>query len=100
MRNIDLTIDENYTLKADASTHDLVVGDTTLQNQALILLSQKGEWKEKPLVGCGIEDMVNDDDTGQWKRRIREELGRDGMKVGTLAIENDNITIDAEYENY
>ena len=44
--------------------------------------------------------MLNDDDAGQWKRLIREELGRDGMKVWDLTIENDNITIDADYENH
>lgn len=100
MKNLDLTIDKDYALVADPSTHDLVVGDTTLQNQALILKSQKGEWKERPTVGCGIDDMLNDDDAGQWKRLIREELGRDGMKVRKLAIENDNITIEADYENH
>ena len=99
MKNTDLKINEDYGLMTDPTTHDLVVGDVTLQNQALILQSQKGEWKEQPMVGCGIGDMANDDDTNSWRRTIREELARDGMKVRNLRIEENNITIDADYEN-
>ncbi len=58
MKNNDILIQESYNLAADSATHDLVLGDTTLQNQALILQSQKGEWKEHPMVGCGIGDMA------------------------------------------
>ena len=100
MKNIDLQIDENYSLVTDATAHDLVVGDVTLQNQALILQAQKGEWKEKPMLGCGIGDMTNDEDTGSWKRAIREELGRDGIKVNQLKILGEKIEIDADYENH
>ena len=99
MKNIDIQIDENYGLVTDPVGHDLVVGDVTLQNQALILLAQPGEWKEHPMVGCGIEGITNDEDNGQWRRDIREQLTRDGMKVRTLKINQDNIEIDAEYEN-
>ena len=99
MKNTDLKIDENYGLMTDPARHDLAVGDVTLQNQALILQSQKGEWKEHPMVGCGIEGITNDDDNGQWKRDIREQLTRDGLKVRSLKINQDNIEIDAEYEN-
>ncbi len=97
MRSIDIKIDADYGLVTAA--HDLMVGDVTLQNQALILDAHKGEWKEHPMVGCGIADMVNDEDAGYWKRSIREELGRDRIRVKTLKIEQDNITIDADYEN-
>ena len=99
MKNNDILIQESYDLATDPTTHDLVLGDTTLQNQALILQAQKGEWKEHPMVGCGIGDMANDDDTNAWRRAIREELARDGMKVRNLKIEENNITIDADYEN-
>ena len=99
MKNIDLQIDENYSLMTDATAHDLVVGDVTLQNQALILVSQKGEWKEHPMVGCGIEDITNDEDSDQWRRDIREQLVRDGMRVRSVKINGEHIEIDAEYEN-
>ena len=100
MKNIDIQIDEDYGLQTNPDLHDLVVGDVTLQNQALILQAQKGEWKEKPMVGCGIGDMTNDEDTGSWKRAIREELGRDGLKVSQLKINGEQIEIEADYEKH
>ena len=99
MKNIDLQIDDNYGLITDPTKHDLVVGDVTLQNQALILVSQKGEWKEHPTVGCGIEGITNDEDTGSWKREIREQFVRDGLKVSSIKFNGENIEIDADYEN-
>lgn len=99
MKNTDIQIDENYNLKTNSTSHDLVVGEVTLQNQALILIAQKGEWKEKPMVGCGLGDMTNDEDNGSWKRDIREELGRDGMNVKQIKIKGEHIEIDADYEN-
>ena len=99
MKNIDLQIDENYDLMADSEAHDLIVGDTTLQNQALILITQPGEWKEHPMVGVGIEGITNDEDSGQWRRDIREQFARDGMRVRSIKIIGENIEIDAEYEN-
>ncbi len=97
MRNIDILLDADFGLVT--ASHDIAVGDVTLQNQALILDAHKGEWKERPMIGCGIADMVNDDDSGFWKRSIREELGRDHIRVKSLKIKQDNITIDADYEN-
>ena len=97
MKNIDIQIDENYGLVTDPVKHDLRVGDVTLQNQALILIAQPGEWKEHPMVGCGIEGITNDEDSGQWRRDIREQLQRDGMTVRSIRFGNTNIEIDAEY---
>lgn len=76
---------------------DLVIGDSTAQNQYLILASQKGEWKENPFVGAGIEDMTNDEDTVYWKHRISEELKRDGMTVMGITVKDNQININAEY---
>lgn len=100
MKNIDIIITDEYDIKTDATAHDIVIGDVTLQNQALILVSQKGEWKEKPMVGCGLDSITNDEDISSWKRLIREELARDGIKINKLIINTETIEIDAAYENY
>lgn len=99
MKHTDILIDENYDLMGNPEAHDLIVDDTTLQNQALILITQPGEWKEHPMVGVGIEGITNDEDTGQWSRDIREQFARDGMRVHSIKINGENIEIDAEYEN-
>ena len=79
---------------------DFVIGDSTMQNQYLILSTHKGEWKENPFIGAGLEDMLHDEGgEAYWKRRIAEELKRDGMDVKEVKIiNNGQININAEYK--
>lgn len=78
---------------------DFVIGDSTMQNQYLILSTHKGEWKENPFIGTGLEDMLNDDGgEAYWKQKISEELERDGMDVRDVKINNGQIQINANYK--
>ena len=78
---------------------DFVVGDSTMQNQYLILSTHKGEWKENPFIGAGVEDMLNDDGgEAYWKQKISEELECDGMDVKDVKINNGQIQINANYQ--
>lgn len=77
----------------------ILTGVTLQQNQHIILAAQKGELKEYPLLGVGISDMLHDEeDKSVWKRKIREELNKDGMKVRHLTIDENIIKIEADYE--
>ena len=78
-------------------TSGLTVGNTLYQNQYLILQSQKGEFKEYPTLGVGINDMANDDDLTSWKKTIREELAKDGIKVNKLVLTSSGMSLDATY---
>lgn len=79
----------------------LIVGDTTVQNQAIILQSGPGQLKEYPTLGCDISSLVNDDNIIGWKREITLQLEADGMTVNevTIDIHNNKISIDAEYRS-
>lgn len=97
-KNIDILLDSNVDIMfADG---DFVIGDSTMQNQYLILSTHKGEWKENPFIGAGLEDMLNDDGgEAYWKHRISEELKRDSMDVKEVKIiNNGQININAEYK--
>lgn len=95
---IDYELDIDVIKDADGKiVQGLVVGDVTAQNQALILRIHKGELKENPSVGCGIEDMLLDSDPLFWRTEIREQLEMDGQTVNSIEIGNDSITIDANY---
>lgn len=76
----------------------VVIGDILAQNQALILQTHKGEWKEDPSIGAGISDMLLDENLMLWKREIREQMELDGQTVKDVAITGMKITIDAKYE--
>lgn len=75
----------------------LALGETTPQNQALILQLHPGELKENPAVGCGISDMLLDHDLISWRQTIREQLELDGQSVQAVKITPTGIVIDAHY---
>lgn len=81
--------------------HDLVVGNATYQNQAVILQAFKGEFKEYPAIGVGIFDIVCDNDPTGWKREIALQLELDGMTVNDLEIDfiKNKLIIDASYSS-
>lgn len=83
----------------DKIVSGLVLGDTLHQNQYFILKAQKGEYRFSPLLGAGIDDMTNDNEITEWKKRIRQELTRDGMTVDRVDINltSKNVTIKADY---
>ena len=78
-------------------TSGLVVGDTLHQNQTLILHLHKGELKEQPMAGCGISDMLLDNDPIYWRTLIREQLEMDRQTVTNIKITTKSIEIDAQY---
>jgi hypothetical protein len=75
----------------------LVIDDTLYQNQFMILKAHKGEFKEYPLLGVGMEDMINDDDVLFWKKRIREEFSKDGLNIEKLEIKGGLLFLEADY---
>lgn len=75
----------------------LNLSETLLQNQALILTLHQGELKEAPAVGCGVSDMLLDNQPLYWRARIREQLEMDGQTVNSINITTSGIHIDAHY---
>lgn len=75
----------------------LTLGETLPQNQALILTLHQGELKEAPAVGCGVSDMLLDNQPLYWRARIREQLEMDGQTVNSIKITISGIHIDAHY---
>lgn len=76
------------------------VGNTLYQNQYVLLNSHPGDLKNDPLLGAGIADMPGDEQSPQmWKKTIREQLGRDLLKVQELTVSaSGDIHIQADYE--
>jgi len=76
----------------------LATGNTLHQNTALILICHKGEFKEIPALGVGIEDVLLDDDYLDWRRRIRINLELDDQKVSDVLFSSvDKLKIDSSY---
>lgn len=87
---------KRFGMQLDEMTNDIkienghiAIGETLPQNEFLLLVMNKGELKEDPLVGVGISDMINDNDILGWKRKIRDGLKADGLTVEQISISSD-----------
>lgn len=77
---------------------DFVIGDATNQNQELILIAHKGEFKESPELGVGISNALLSENLQAITNSIRRNFEYDGMKVKKLEINpNGSLTVDANY---
>lgn len=78
---------------------DFVIGDATNQNIKEILAAHKGEFKESPEIGVGIEDMLNEDNYNEFLVEAKKNLEYDGMTIEELRfLENGNLIVDATYK--
>lgn len=87
----------NIKTLSDGKISGLVVSDILSQNQAVILTARPGEIKENPVIGVGIEDMLNDENPILWRTKIRENMELDGQSVDKVTIMSSGITIKSGY---
>ena len=93
----------------ESNTEDLVINDTTgdftvrASDQAHIedlIYANKGDYKQFPLRGAGVERYLNASGGKQSaKRVIITELEADNYRKIRVIIDGDDITIDAEPRN-
>ena len=70
-------------------TSGLVIGNVTKQNQRIILLAEKGEIKEAPLMGVGIASFLDDDSPSELLREVRTNLRDDGQQVNSCGFDKE-----------
>lgn len=85
-------------IKRRGNAGGLTIGNTTAQNQALLLVFYPGAVKDAPTVGAGIADALLDTLTLEHKQRIRQVLENDGMTIKNLNMQTGTIEIDAKYK--
>lgn len=78
---------------------DLAVGESTHQHQMLLLLCNKGEFKQFPDRCVGVSNYIENEDDGAVSREIHTEFAKDGMKISHIKVNMPNIQVEAEYEN-
>lgn len=93
MKGIRLIQDDSGAVDIEFDGGTMATGETQFQEEYLVLASQKGEWKEHPLVGVGVADMVGDEDLRYWKREIMENLARVGIKIKGVSLNNGQLEI-------
>lgn len=90
----------------DTSTLDLIilngdflVDESTEQNQHLLLLENKSDFKENPKICVGINGYLLDEAEQDMMREIRSQFENDGMKVNKLVYADNKIKVDAPYKS-
>jgi hypothetical protein len=95
----DLLLDDNDNLII--SNGDFVIGNADYQQRKLIILSQKGEWKEYPSLGFGIDNYLKKSVTADEKQKfiteLKSELSSDNIK-DTVKIEGNDLSKFELYE--
>ena len=93
---VDLLLNDNFDLQIQNG--DFVIGESTRQQQQLLLLTEKGENRQYPTMGVGLSNWINDDKSkGDVVLEIKRNFEADGMKVTAVKIENGCIVTEATY---
>lgn len=92
----DILLDEHLDL--DFKNGDFIIGESTAQHQKILILSEKGEFKEHPKRGVGSRRFLEDHTPDNLAREIRHEFHADGMSVKSIHIsEQLELNIEAQY---
>lgn len=89
---VDYLLDDDWDLQIAGG--DFVKGPCNEQDITAMLISGKGNWKQWPLLGIGIQSRLEGAytaaDLARLKRDISLELEVDGFKVNDVAIQLGN----------
>jgi hypothetical protein len=96
---IDIKLNNALDLVEDDDTLDWVEDTSDLTNQHLLLITEKGEWKENPGVGVGAAKWLEHESSSDFTREIRKQFSADGMQVNSVVYNNGNLKIDAPYRS-
>jgi len=95
MEVYDILLDESLDIKTENG--DFCIGETTQQNQTLLLLCQKGEIKQQPDRCVGVETYLERSEYAGLNREILSQFTSDGMTVRDIKTDLPEIKIEAEY---
>ena len=93
-----ILLNDNLTIRVNNGR--MLIGDTTQQNQQMLLMAEKGDFKYRPMRGVGARRYLETSLVDELAREIRTEFIADGMKVQKININatNGKIVIEASYE--
>jgi hypothetical protein len=93
----DLILDATFDLSF--ANGDFVIDESTQQHQELLLLTNKGDWREDATIAVGVKRWLKDeDDGGDLTGEIKKEFEKDGMRVQSVKIDSTGITVNAPYK--
>lgn len=92
----DILLDDNLDIAVEHG--DFAVGESTGQHQTLLLLTNKGEWKQSPERGVGAVNFIETANPAELAREIRSDFSADGMYVSDVTVKGTKLDVEAAYE--
>lgn len=78
---------------------DFAIGESQNQHTEHIIIAHKGEYKEMPEIGVGIERMLGTETGTEFLIEAKKNLEYDGQKVKNISFTHEGkINIDAKYK--
>lgn len=74
---------------------DFKIGQSDSQHIELILKTNPNDWKENPVVGAGLVNMLGGNITGFAKRNIQVQLEADGYSLDKITENENGINVTA-----
>lgn len=93
----DFLLDEHGDLKIE--DNDLVYAESSEQHQRLLLLCNKGDFKENPTAGVGLLFYLKDESTAGLMAAVKTEFESDGMRINEIKIEDSQLKVNATYSD-
>lgn len=76
---------------------DIKTGESDRQNQHLLMVCEKGSFKEFPATCVGAATFLEGEDPAAFVREIRTQFTGDGMTVNKILFEGNKLKVDANY---
>lgn len=72
----------------------LVIGDTEAQTVETVLVANRGEFKESPLIGGELTKQLSGGIDVMWPGEVKKMLKACGVSCERVKVENGEITIE------
>lgn len=99
--NVKMNIQTDILLDAGGDVYaaggDFAVGDSLNQRVGLLLMIGKGQLKQHPLTGVGIDDILLSESKAAVQNEIRQQLKLDGLRLKKIVTTGNTLHIDADY---
>jgi len=96
MARRDLHSGDNSDLVIDTNAGDFIIRDSDTAHIDNIVGTNAGEWKQYPLLGVGIINLLNGSAGLETARRlITTQLEEDGYEVEDIPLENGFLDVQA-----
>lgn len=91
----DILVEDSLDLAISAG--DFIAAGATRQHQRSLLLAQKGDLRQHPTSGVGVEGYLNGEETGGLLVEIRSQFELDGMRIEQLGLSSGELNVIAQY---